>query len=204
MAEIVALVRQYDVDALVLLEATARTGDQVAHGSLSDLLPHVSGQVREDAGGTLVLTAEPHVELPDPPAGTFTQVAVRVQGAGGDADWTLVAVHPAPPLLTTSDRWRDDLAALQAWVEGHREGRLVLAGDFNASQGHPAFRALSDGMVDAHREAGAGWVRTWPMGSPVPPFIQLDHVLARGFAVQDAGVADLTGSDHRAVWARLR
>ncbi|NLG23084.1 MAG: endonuclease/exonuclease/phosphatase family protein, partial [Actinomycetales bacterium] len=201
LSEVVDLVRHHDVDALVLLEATSRTAEQVTEGPLADLLPHLSGQVRDDAGGTLVLTADPHLELADPPEGTFTQVAVRVQGSGGD--WTLLAVHPAPPLLTTSERWRTDLAALQAWVEGRGEERLVLTGDFNASQGHPAFRALADGMVDAHREVGAGWVRTWPMESTVPPFIQLDHILVRGFEVHDAGVANVRGSDHRAVWARL-
>lgn len=242
MAEIVELVRERDVDALVLLEATPATAERLADSPLTQLLPHVSGTVRDDAGGTLVLTADPHVELADPPDSTFTQVAVRVEGpasggcsgeeqgrgrsdeqgwdrgearsgtvgAGTDVDatvgqgWTLVAVHPAPPLVTTSSTWRADLKALEAWVAANDDDCLVLAGDFNASQAHPAFRALAATLTHAHRETGAGWVRTWPMGSRLPPFVQLDHVLARGFGVEEAGVADVPGSDHRAVWARLR
>lgn len=204
MTEIVELVRHHEADALVLLEATSGTADQIAAGPLGDLLPHVSGEVREDAGGTLVLTAAPHTALSDPPMGTFLQVAVQIEGVGPQGDWSLVAVHPAPPLLVTSERWRADLASLQAWVDGNDDDRLVLAGDFNASQAHPAFRAVAQDLVQAHREAGAGWVRTWPMGTALPAYIQLDHVLVRGFAVQDAGVADIAGSDHRLVWARLR
>ncbi len=80
---------------------------------------------------------------------------------------------------------------------------LVLAGDFNASQAHPAFRLMADGLVDAHRAAGLGWVRTWPQGRRVPPFVQLDHVLERGFDVLHAGVVGVVGTDHAAVWARL-
>ena len=41
---------------------------------------------------------------------------------------------------------------------------LVLAGDFNASADHPGYRQVADGLVDAHRAVGAGWVRTWPLG----------------------------------------
>lgn len=204
LAEVADLVRHHEADALVLLEATSGTADQIAAGPLGDLLPHSSGEAREDASGTLVLTAAPHTLLPHSPDGTFLQVAVRVEGEGSQGDWTLVAVHPAPPLLATSARWRADLASLQEWVDGNSDDRLVLAGDFNASQAHPAFRALARDLVQAHREAGAGWVRTWPMGSALPAYIQLDHVLVRGFTVQEAGVADITGSDHRLVWARLR
>jgi endonuclease/exonuclease/phosphatase (EEP) superfamily protein YafD len=58
-------------------------------------------------------------------------------------------------------------------------------------------------MTDAHRAAGLGWVRTWPMGSGVPPFIQLDHMLERGLQVVDAGTVTIADTDHRAIWARL-
>ena len=78
-----------------------------------------------------------------------------------------------------------------------------MAGDFNSSQTHPGFRKVADRMTDAHRAAGQGWVRTWPIGSRVPPFIQLDHVLMRGLEVVDAGTVTIADTDHRAIWARL-
>jgi endonuclease/exonuclease/phosphatase (EEP) superfamily protein YafD len=59
-------------------------------------------------------------------------------------------------------------------------------------------------MTDAHHVAGQGWVQTWPQGRRlIRPFIQLDHVLVRGLGVVDAGVVQLPGTDHAAVWARL-
>jgi endonuclease/exonuclease/phosphatase (EEP) superfamily protein YafD len=51
---------------------------------------------------------------------------------------------------------------------------------------------------------GAGWVRTWPLGRRVPPFVQLDHVLVRGFDVVAAETTAIGDTDHAAVWATLR
>jgi len=82
---------------------------------------------------------------------------------------------------------------------------VVLAGDFNASADHPGYRQVAEGLVDAHRATGAGWVRTWPVGHRLaPPFVQLDHVLARGLTVTCAGSAPVEGSDHTSVWACWR
>ncbi len=78
-----------------------------------------------------------------------------------------------------------------------------MAGDFNASQSHPEFRAMLDGLTDAHRATGGGWVRTWPQGRRIPPFVQLDHVLGRGVTPVDAGVTAVRGTDHAAVWATM-
>jgi endonuclease/exonuclease/phosphatase (EEP) superfamily protein YafD len=78
-----------------------------------------------------------------------------------------------------------------------------MAGDFNSSHTHPGFRKVASTMSDAHRAAGQGWVRTWPIGSRIPPFIQLDHVLLRGLHVVDAGTVTIADTDHRAVWARM-
>jgi endonuclease/exonuclease/phosphatase family metal-dependent hydrolase len=38
----------------------------------------------------------------------------------------------------------------------------------------------------------------------MPPFVQLDHVLVRGFDVVDAGTTAIGNTDHAAVWATLR
>jgi hypothetical protein len=46
--------------------------------------------------------------------------------------------------------------------------------------------------------------RTWPQGRAlIGPFIQLDHVLARGLSVVDAGVVHLPNTDHASVWTHL-
>lgn len=48
------------------------------------------------------------------------------------------------------------------------------------------------------------WRPTWPQGSRIPPFVQIDHVLARGFAVADEGIVHVPGTDHAGVTATLR
>lgn len=203
LAEVEEQVERLGVDALVLLEVTEAGERQLAGTGIGELLPHRSGTVREDAGGTLVLTADPHTVLEDPPRSAFEQVPVRVESAAGE--WTLLAAHPHPPQVTTSQQWREDLGWLSLWTQNQSEDvPLVVAGDFNASQAHPAFREVAAGMDDAHRLVGDGWVRSWPVDGPVPRFVQLDHVLSRGVTVVDAGTTDLDGSDHRSVWARLR
>ncbi|MCK2220155.1 hypothetical protein MF672_041115 [Actinomadura sp. ATCC 31491] len=82
----------------------------------------------------------------------------------------------------------------------------VLAGDFNASLDHRAFRELLErGYVDAAAQAGKGLVPTWPNFRPVPPIIAIDHVLAdERVAVNEVEFADVPGTDHRAVFAELR
>ncbi len=78
-----------------------------------------------------------------------------------------------------------------------------MAGDFNGSSAHPAFRDLEEDLIDTRRATTPGWVRTWPQGSILPAFVDLDHVLVRGLGVVDAGQIEISGTDHSAVWARL-
>ncbi len=75
----------------------------------------------------------------------------------------LKAVHVMAPLAGETDQWRAGLRALQTWRTASRvTSRSLLAGDFNASPGHPGFRALAAGSTTRSRVAAAGWVRTWP------------------------------------------
>jgi hypothetical protein len=65
-----------------------------------------------------------------------------------------VAVHTNPPATSPAQvrSWEQDLAALPAPEPGVLR---VLAGDFNATLDHVAFRTLLDrGYVDAARAAG--------------------------------------------------
>lgn len=198
------LVEAHDVDALVLLEVTASAERELESSGLTALLPHRSGTVREDAGGTLVLTAEKHELLPDQPRGVFDSVPVLVDSPRGR--WSLLGAHTNPP-TTDAGQWRDDLGWLTFWQASRpADAPVVMAGDFNASQAHPALRAMAEGLTDAHEAVGGRWVRTWPLDGfgPVPAFIQLDHVMVRGLTVVDAGQDPLPGSDHAVVWARLR
>jgi endonuclease/exonuclease/phosphatase (EEP) superfamily protein YafD len=81
----------------------------------------------------------------------------------------------------------------------------VLAGDFNATLDHSAFRAATEGCTDAGAERGQGLVPTWPTRTPGWLGVQIDHVLSTGgIHAESFAVYPLPGSDHRAILARLR
>jgi len=126
-----------------------------------------------------------------------------VQAPGGEV--LLRAAHPLAPLYAPT--WHAELGDLTRWAVGARRTQdlpVVLAGDLNASEDHPAFRRLTEVLTDAHRERGEGWVRSWPLGASfLPPFCQIDHVLVHGLGVVEAGRVVLPGTDHAAVWSRL-
>ncbi len=116
----------------------------------------------------------------------------------------LVAVHTYFP-AGDPQRWTGDMTALRD--EASAAGSdLVVLGDFNATLDHAPMRSLlAAGLVDTHAELGRGWAPTWPVsGSPLPPLIQIDHVLhGRGLAGVSASEHTLPGTDHRAVIAEL-
>lgn len=142
--------------------------------------------------------------------------------ADGTSDWTsrdshavtvqtevgavrLIGSHPATP-MTDLERWKRELSAIAADVAA--QGRpAIVVGDLNAGWAHPPFRAMlsTAKLTDAMAAAGHPWTMTWPTDhAPVPPFATLDHVLVTdGIGVVDADDFAVTGSDHRALWARL-
>lgn len=105
--------------------------------------------------------------------------------------------------------WRDDLAVLAAMgvPAGPCDPPSIVAGDFNSTLDHAGFRRLlRRGLADAARETGRGLVPTW---SPAPwwplGLLAIDHILVdRRCAVLETSVHRLPGTDHRAVFARLR
>ena len=113
----------------------------------------------------------------------------------------ITAVHPLPPIRGEGlTDWKHSLASLPS---PDRDGGAVriLAGDFNASQDHAAFRRILDtGLRDAARLTGADRTPTWP-SRPTPAFgTQIDHVLvSEDFAAHRARFLDLENTDHRAL-----
>ena len=213
-ASIIEQVRARRVDLLILVEETPQHWAALQEAGLNALLPHATGTLGTDAGGSLIVSAHP-LACPDSPAGGC---AVRPRGAAGGSgtffdqpvaalpDGTLVrAAHPWPPRPDPS-RWRVEQEEMGRWLHEHAGRPLVVAGDFNAGPVHPVFRAITAG-VDRSPSHGVPWVRTWPMSvsglGAVPPFVQIDHVLATGRVATDAGVVAVPGTDHAAVWSRL-
>lgn len=111
-------------------------------------------------------------------------------------------IRTTPPVTRPED-WQRELRGLPRAPE---EGPIrLLAGDFNATFDYAEFRNIVDsGYVDAADQVGQGLTATWPERRTAPP-VTLDHVLVDGrAAVEGFRVADVPGSDHRAVIASIR
>ncbi|MFF1835579.1 endonuclease/exonuclease/phosphatase family protein [Streptomyces sp. NPDC058231] len=121
-------------------------------------------------------------------------------------DVRLQLAHPMPPLPGGVGTWRAELGRVREFAAGAKGERTVLAGDFNASQDHAAFRAVLDagGLHDSARIAGASRTYSWPADRTVPLRTQIDHVLVSDdFAVRSARFLHLDGTDHRALLVAL-
>ncbi|MFF4060343.1 endonuclease/exonuclease/phosphatase family protein [Streptomyces sp. NPDC001668] len=117
----------------------------------------------------------------------------------------LQLAHPMPPLPGQLDVWRRELGKLRDFAASAGAAPTVLAGDFNASQDHAAFRAILDtGLRDAARLAGSGRTPTWPARTAPAIGAQIDHVLVSAdFSAGDARFLDLADTDHRALLVDL-
>ncbi|HEX3788528.1 MAG TPA: endonuclease/exonuclease/phosphatase family protein [Pseudonocardiaceae bacterium] len=196
---LVELVREHEVDVLNVLELTEQAIEELDRAGMFELLPHRILQPARGGGGSGLLSRHPLTELALPGKSLLKQPSARIDL--GERVIEVVAVHPIPP-TTSATTWRAELAGLPAPVA---DGPVrVLAGDFNATLDHAAFRRLLRlGYQDAAACRGLGLRPTWP-GAAFPPPVTLDHVLVDRRAVVTAcRIFDVPGSDHRAVYAEL-
>ncbi|MGP3911650.1 endonuclease/exonuclease/phosphatase family protein [Nonomuraea sp. 10N515B] len=200
---VVDLVRRHDVDVFTALELTPDAVERLDTAGLKQLLPHRVLQEEFGATGSGIYAKHPVSEL----TGLFTPIGHNMPAATmalpGGSKVEIVAIHPNPPLGRMEEEWN---AALRGLPAATPSAIRVLAGDFNASLDHRAFRdLLSRGYVDAADQVGKGLVPTWPNGRAMPPIIAIDHVVAdRRVSVRRVEVADVPGTDHRGVFAELR
>lgn len=202
------LVRAQDVDVLAVQELTPAAEQRLRAAGIDALLPssHVlparPGTVASASGA--VWTRETIGGRGSVP-GEFEQPTVRLVRASGP-DLEVTAVHCVPPATSPRAvrRWAADLTELPDPGDG--DGVLrVLAGDFNATLDHAAFRAvLARGWTDAATAAGRAAAWTWrPLRLPLPR-LGLDHVLVHPrIGVAGVRFVPVAGSDHRAVVADL-
>ncbi|OZM71023.1 endonuclease [Amycolatopsis antarctica] len=195
---IVDLVRTRAVEVLSLQEVTPEALRAMEAAGLASLLPHRVLRAEPGASGSGLLSVHPLTELDLAGPSTLAQPSARLTMPDGSSA-ELVAVHPMPPVEEFA-AWRSELAGLPRPAAPVR----ILAGDFNATLDHTAFRELiGSGYADTAEELGRGFLPTWPSGN-FPPPVTIDHVLVdRRVAVRDHQVFHVPGGDHRAVYAEL-
>ena len=155
-------------------------------------------QAVEGAGsdGSVILSRHPLKPAAGIPA------TMGMPGATADVNGheiRLQLAHPMPPLPTELSTWREELSDLRDYAATNRTRPTLLAGDFNASQDHAAFRRILDaGFTDAARLTGDARTPSWPARTAPPLGAQIDHVLvSRDFAANRARFLDLGNTDHR-------
>jgi endonuclease/exonuclease/phosphatase family metal-dependent hydrolase len=199
---VVDLARQVEADVLFLQELTADAVTRLKQAGLPDLTPHTRLELRRGSGGSGIYSRFPLSEGPGVAPIRAAQPTALLELPSGEAV-ELICVHPSAPTLRRDGavRWRAELAVLPPPAGLPR----VLAGDFNATIDHAAFRdVLGLGYVDAARQAGKALMPTWgPPGRGA--MLTLDHVLVdRSCAVLACSVHAIPGSDHRAVYATIQ
>ncbi|UOE22086.1 endonuclease/exonuclease/phosphatase family protein [Thermobifida halotolerans] len=198
---VVELVRTTGADLLSVQELTPDAARALAEAGLDEPLPHAVVDALPGASGGGLYSRYPLTALPGPtryePA--MPWAGVEIPGAPAVE---VVSVHPFPPLGAAPAReWT---AYLEDLPRAEPAGTVrILAGDFNATHDHSAFRdLLASGYTDAAAAVGNGLTTTWPArGSPG---LVLDHVLVdTRVRTARTGVHPVPGSDHLAVLADL-
>lgn len=159
--------------------------------------PYRQAVAAEGSKGSIILSRYPL-------SGTAgVRGTMGMPGAVADVDGhdiRLQLAHPMLPLPGQVDVWHRELARLRAAAAATRTP-MILAGDFNASQDHAAFRHILDtGLRDSARLAGHDRTPSWP-ARLTPAFgAQIDHVLvSRDFSANSASFLRLADTDHRAL-----
>jgi endonuclease/exonuclease/phosphatase (EEP) superfamily protein YafD len=199
---IVNLVRQQQVDVLALPELTPTAVSALDDAGLSNLLPYRVFDDRPGGDGGGVAAKFPLRKIILMPETVLSSPSVVVDVPGRE-DLELTAVHLQPPLSNPDTGiWRRELAALPRAAP--RDRVRILAGDFNATLDHVAFRELVDrGYADAGEETGEGLDATWS-SLPTGPPLTIDHIVVDSrCAISSYGVFDVPGSDHNAIVAEI-
>lgn len=190
--EVADVLATRSADLIVFSEYTAEHQAELLAHTLVDDYPH---RVELDglfAGGTAVWSRHP---LTAEPTADMTNYDVDVAVDAPDGVFRLWAVHPAFPF---NAGWGPDLDTI-ADRAPTIDAPLVVAGDFNASYWHPAFRdILATGLTDAHIALDRGWSTSWPTDRWHPSFVRIDHALTNeGMVATAVSDFDVPGSDHR-------
>ncbi|MER6094464.1 endonuclease/exonuclease/phosphatase family protein [Streptomyces sp. NPDC001728] len=197
---LVTAVRRERPQLVFVSECDRACGRAVTRAFAAEL-PHYASVEEDGSAGSVILSAYPLRDWHMIPA-TMGMPGATAEIGGRTV--RLQLAHPMPPLPGQVHLWKRELGRVRDATAP--DGPQIVAGDFNASQDHAAFRAVLDGggLHDAARLSGASRTPSWPMEGPLPPYVQIDHVLVTDdFTVRGTRFLDLAGTDHRALLADL-
>jgi endonuclease/exonuclease/phosphatase (EEP) superfamily protein YafD len=199
---IVELVDRYDADLLFIQELTPKFTRGLRRAGIGRRLPEMLAEVELGPGGGGIFSRLPLRPIAPDAHSFFRQPRAELRLPDGRRV-RIADVHPLTPGRTGIESWEGSLEDLPSTGRG---APWLLVGDFNATLDSSLLRdAIDRGYRDAGDVAGKGLEPTWPNADhALPPMITIDHVLAdRRLDVVEYGVADVPGSDHRAIHAEL-
>ncbi|WP_326687208.1 MULTISPECIES: endonuclease/exonuclease/phosphatase family protein [unclassified Streptomyces] len=196
-------VRRERPQILSVQECAAQCAKALRTPELRDAYPHRIISGGRGARGSALLSVYPLRDRSKVPARLDMPSAVADVGS---ERVRLQVAHPMPPNPGETASWRVELDRLRSWSQARGALPTVIAGDFNASQDHAAFRAvLKTGLHDAARMLGNSRTPTWPARTAPPLGAQIDHVLlSRPLVPVDGQFLDLKGTDHRAFLVNVK
>lgn len=184
--------RQADVVALVEVDEAWAP----ALADLGDRYPHQFIRPRNDPFGVAILSAWPLVAPRAAHCGDAPWPALVAEIDRGGGRFTMVVVHPHPPLDAVTDRQLTAHLRCVARLVATTAGPCVVAGDFNATPWSAPYRHFvhDSGLVDS--ALGRGIQPTWHAGL-WPLRIPIDHIFVpQGTLVTGRRVGPDVGSDH--------
>lgn len=196
--QLIAAVRREKPD-VVFVEECEYVCQAAVKRELGDSHPYREAVEGDSSIGSIILSRYPLTAAPGVPA------SMGMPGAVADVDGhpvRLQLAHPMPPTTIRVWDWKRELDRLRDFAAAHvDDGPLILAGDFNASQDHAAFRRILDtGLRDATRLSDASREPSWPTTTTPTLGTQIDHVLlSPHFSTTHTQFLDLDDTDHRAL-----
>ncbi|WP_433571909.1 endonuclease/exonuclease/phosphatase family protein [Streptomyces sp. CA-251247] len=201
--DLLATIRREQPDLVFVQECAARCSDALAAEVSTADYPYRNVVEGESASGSAILSRLPLKAAP----GIESTLAMPGSVAlAGERRIHVQLAHPLPPVPGGVDDWRRELGRLRTYADGVKGSSAIVAGDFNATQDHAAFRRILDagGLRDGATLGGASRAPSWPAAVRAPLGAQIDHVLvSEDFSVRAARFLDLDDTDHRSLLVRL-
>ncbi|MEU1791373.1 endonuclease/exonuclease/phosphatase family protein [Streptomyces sparsogenes] len=196
--------RREEPDLVSVQECDTRCGTALDSAAVREAYPYrkVIAVPGDAAHGSAILSKYPLTAEPGVPGKlAMPRAVVRI----ADRRVHVQVAHPMPPLPGELDVWRAELGRLRAYAAGRGPEPTLIAGDFNATQDHAAFRSLLDtGMRDSAAAVGRSRTPSWPSRTAPALGAQIDHVLvSEALRPRAARFLDLPDTDHRALLVDL-
>ncbi|MEE4596582.1 endonuclease/exonuclease/phosphatase family protein [Streptomyces sp. DSM 41524] len=200
---LLSALRRERPDLVAVQECDTRCAAALDSAAVREAYPYRSVALGDSAAaGSAILSRHPLTRA-EGVRGTLRMPGAVVRVAGQRL--RMQVAHPMPPMPGQVDLWRTELGRLRAYADGRGEEPTLIAGDFNATQDHAAFRAVLDtGLRDSARAAGVPRTPSWPSATTPLLGAQIDHVLvSRALRPRTARFLELPHTDHRALLVEL-